>query len=122
MTLIAEPAYVMAVLLLYVDLPDTPDRTSAYDRMVAHSLFQRGVSVEVVESAMLLACLRRSVRPPGAPPLPRIRSLAYFSPVIEELQQPHVSVGYLEYVRDKARRVFQRDVGKNIPSQDCAPR
>jgi len=122
MTSIAESAYVAAVLLLYVDLPETPDRASSYDRIVAHSLFQRAVSVEVVESAMLLACVRRSVRPPGAPPLPRIRSLAYFSPVIEELQQPHVSSSYLEYVRHKARRFFQRDLGKTAAPQDRAPR
>jgi hypothetical protein len=37
-------------------------------------------SIEVVEIALLLACLRRKMRPADVPPLPRIRSLAYFPP------------------------------------------
>lgn len=47
--------------------------------------FDRGVPLEVVETALLLACLRRRVRPTDVPPLPRVPSLAYFQPVIEEL-------------------------------------
>jgi hypothetical protein len=34
---------------------------------------------------LLLACLRRNTRPAELPPLPRIRSLAYFQPVVDEL-------------------------------------
>ncbi|HKF23070.1 MAG TPA: hypothetical protein VKE93_15965 [Candidatus Angelobacter sp.] len=101
MTPIGEPAYVATVLMLYTDLPDTPLRPSPQDRELARRLHEQGVSLPLVESALLLASLRRLVRPTGLPPLPRIRSLAYFQPVITELQQQPLPEGYLDYLRLK---------------------
>jgi hypothetical protein len=102
----SDPAiYVAAVLTLYVDLPDTPLRASVPDQRQARLWFDRGVPLEVVETALLLACLRRTVRPADVPPLPRIRSLAYFQPVIEELQKHPVAGGYLQYLRLKLRGI-----------------
>jgi len=95
--------YVAAVLTIYVDLPDTPLRASVPDQRQARLWFDRGVPLEVVETALLLACLRRSVRPADVPSLPRIRSLAYFQPVIEELLEHPVPGGYLQYLRIKLR-------------------
>ena len=100
----SNPAlYVAAVLALYADLPDTPLRASVPDQRQARLWFDRGVPLEVVQTALLLACLRRSVRPADVPPLPRIRSLAYFQPVIEELLEHPVPGGYLQYLRIKLR-------------------
>jgi hypothetical protein len=102
----SDPAlYVAAVLTIYVDLPDTPLRASVPDQRQARLWFDRGVPLEVVETALLLACLRRSVRPVDVPPLPRIRSLAYFQPVIEELREHPVVGGYLQYLRLKLRGI-----------------
>ena len=101
----SDPAiYVAAVLALYVDLPDTPLRASVPDQRQARLWFDRGVPLEVVETALLLACLRRTVRPADVPPLPRVRSLAYFQPVVEELQNHPAPAGYLQYLRLKLRR------------------
>jgi hypothetical protein len=101
-----DPAlYVAAVLTIYVDLPDTPLRASVPDQRQARLWFDRGVPLEVVETALLLACLRRSVRPADVPPLPRIRSLTYFQPVIEELREHPVVGGYLQYLRLKLRGI-----------------
>jgi hypothetical protein len=72
----SNPAlYVAAVLTLYVDLPDTPLRASVPDQRQARIWFDRGVPLEVVETALLLASLRRMVRPvdvaaPAANPFP----------------------------------------------------
>ena len=91
----SNPAlYVSSVLTLYVDLPDTPLRDSVPDQRQARIWFDRGVPVEVVETALLLACLRRKARPSDVPPLPRVRSLAYFQPVVEELQEHPAPGGY----------------------------
>lgn len=106
LTCIADVAYVTAVLLLYTGLPDTPRRASPYDRTVARSLFKKTVPLDVVEAAMLLGSLRRWIRPPGALPLPRIGSLAYFSPVVDELQERPLPAGYLDYLRRKAHQIF----------------
>jgi len=56
----------------------------------------------------LLASLRRLARPPGVPPLPRIRSLAYFQPVIEELLESPVPDSYLQYLRFKLRSIVDK--------------
>lgn len=102
----SNPAlYVAAVLTLYVDLPDTPLRASAPDQRQARTWFDRGVPLDVVETALLLTCLRRTVRPDDVPPLPQIRSLAYFQPVIEELQAHPAPGGYLQYLRVKLRGI-----------------
>jgi hypothetical protein len=107
-TSIADVAYQTAVLMFYINLPDTPSRASSYDKTLARSLFDKGVPLEVVESALLLGFLRRSIRPQAALPLAPIRSLAYFSPIIDELQQRPLPAGYLDYLRRKAGQVFSK--------------
>ena len=97
--------YTATVLNLYVDLPDTPLRASLQDQRLAQRLFETGVSISVVEAALLLATLRRLCRPADVPPLPRVRSLAYFQPVIEELQANPPPEGYLGYLRIKLRNL-----------------
>ena len=120
----ADPAtYTAAVLLLYVDLPDTPLRPSVQDQWQARRLYDRGVPLRLVETALLLASLRRLVRPADVPPLPPVRSLAYFLPVIDELQSHPPPDNYLEYLRLKLRQFAKdkggpADVQKNTFSED----
>lgn len=101
----ADPtAYIAAVLTLYADLPDTPLRASVSDQWLARRFHDDGVPLHAVETALMLGSLRRLIRPAGAPPLSPIRSLAYFRPVIAELQAHPVPVGYLDYLRLKLRQ------------------
>lgn len=121
MTPVAEPAYVAAVLNLYVDLPDTPLRASPQDQWLARRLHEQGVPLSLVEAALLMGSLRRLIRPADRPPLPKIRSLAYFQPVIAELQQQPLPPGYLDYLRLKFRTIAKvppTDVQKNTFSDD----
>jgi len=105
MTPPGRPAYVAAVLMFYLDLPETPLRPSPQDQSLARRLYEDGIPLSLVESALLLASLRRMIRPSGLPPLPPIRSLAYFQPVIAELQQQPAPEGYLDYLRLKFQKV-----------------
>lgn len=119
----SNPAlYVSSVLTLYVDLPDTPLRANVQDQRNARNWFDRGIALSVVETALLLASLRRSLRPRDVPPLPRIRSLAYFQPVIDELMANPAPPGYLQYLRLKFRSVVDKtepmDVQKTTFSDD----
>ena len=100
--------YVSSVLMLYVDLPDTPLRSNPQDQRPARTWFDRDVPLAVVETALLLACLRRNTRPAQMPPLPRIRSLAYFQPVIDELLENPAPEGYLQYLRFKLRTIIDK--------------
>lgn len=118
MTSAAGPVYVTTVLTLFVDLPDTPRRASSYDQAVARSLFERGVPLHIVESALLLGSLRRRNRPEGAPPLPPVRSLAYFSSVIDEVRQRPLPEQYHSYLRAKAGQLFRLGVQKTTFSND----
>ena len=97
--------YVASVLIRYLELPETPLRASLQDQWQARRLHHRGVPLPVVESALLLASLRRLTRPADVPPLPPIRSLAYFLPVIDELLSHPTPDHYLEYLRLKLRRI-----------------
>ena len=104
MTPIADVAFVASVLSLYLDLPDTPLRYNSADQTFARRLQEQQISLPVIEAALLLASLRRLLRPRDLPPLPRIRSLAYFQPVIDELlQQQSLPDSYLQYLRLKLR-------------------
>lgn len=81
----AERRFVRAVLGRYVWLPDTPTRTSRYDRRLATTWFTRGIELIVVEAALLLAGTRRALREPWLAPLPQVRSLAYFQGAVAEV-------------------------------------
>lgn len=95
--------YASAVLRLYLELPGTPRRVRLHDRRCAAELYRRAVSIATVESALLLASLRRLTRPPDAPRLSPVRSLAYFLPVVEELLENPMPDGYQDYLRTKMR-------------------
>jgi hypothetical protein len=93
--------YVAFVLNLYLQLPETPFKANSNDRQTAASLMTRGVPLFAIESALMLASLRRLGRSPDMPPLSPIRSLAYFLPVIQELLDNPLSEDYLNYLRMK---------------------
>ena len=97
-------AYIAAVLTLYIDLPDTPLRASVSDQWLARRFHDDGVTLHVVEAALLLGSLRRLIRPADAPRLSPIRSLAYFRPVIDELRAHPAPENYLDYLRLKLRQ------------------
>ncbi len=101
-------AYVAAVVMAYVELPETPLSSSLQDHRQAWRLHDRGIPLRIVESALLLGSLRRLVRPADLPPLPAIRSLAYFQPVIDELLAHPMPENYLDYLRLKLNRIAAR--------------
>jgi len=116
-------SYVAAVLILYVDLPETPLRASVQDQWQARRLHDRGIPLRLVESALLLGSLRRLTRPSNLPPLTPIRSLAYFQPLIDELLAHPAPDQYLDYLRLKMRHIagekpIPADVQKNTFSDD----
>jgi hypothetical protein len=96
-------AYRQTLLHLYLRLPETPGRLSRFDLRLVRDLWQRQIPLTVVETAFLLASVRRASRPADALPLGPIRSLAYFLPVIEELLQTPLqhADAYLYYLRTK---------------------
>ena len=102
---IGREEYVRRVLEAYRKTPGTIGTVRRPDRLLAAQLHQRGISVTVVENALVLAATRRLIRRPDAPPLGTVRSLAYFLPVIEEVLELRVSPTYFQYLRQKLDRI-----------------
>jgi hypothetical protein len=106
--------YRQTILDLYLRLPDTPCRVSRHHGRLVLQLWEREIPLTTVETAFLLASVRRAARRPNAIPLGPIRSLNYFPPVIDELLRtpiPH-SDAYLAYLRGK---VTQRPGYRRLP-------
>jgi len=99
--------YVRRLLEAYRTTPGTCGAVRRPDRLLAAQLHQRGVPLEAVQNALTLAAARRMIRPASAAPLGTIRSLAYFSAVIEEVLTLPVSPDYFQHLRRKIQRFVQ---------------
>jgi hypothetical protein len=107
--------YRQTLLDLYLRLPDTPCHVSRHDGRLVQQLWERQIPLTTVETAFLLASLRRATRRPDAMPLGPIRSLHYFLPVIEELLARPVPEPYLTYLRSKV--ILRPAIGNAPPIQ-----
>ena len=96
-----ERVYLEAVLETYNWLPGTPDRPSRQDRRLARELCRRGLPLRTVRAALLLAAARRTIR--SGPPLPRVRTLHYFLPAIDEVLHHPLDPAYLDYLAAKLK-------------------
>ncbi|MFN0101683.1 MAG: hypothetical protein ACKV2U_06275 [Bryobacteraceae bacterium] len=97
--------YVRRVLAAYRGAPGTCGAIRKPDRALALRLYERGVPLNVVENALVLACARRLARPADAVPLGMVRSLAYFSPVIDEVLGLDVGDAYFQHLRVRLTRL-----------------
>jgi hypothetical protein len=94
--------YLSRLLDRYCGLPHTAARRpSRNDRLLAGQLFNRRIPLDLIETAFLLAVARRTFRDPQAQPLPPIRSLAYFLPLIDEILRQPPDPDYLAYIRSR---------------------
>jgi hypothetical protein len=103
---VSQEEYVRKVLDAYRQTPGTTGKVRRPDRLLAAQFHQRGVSLTVVENALVLATARRLLRPATAPPLATVRSLAYFLPVIEEVLDLKVSPDYFQHARRRIQRLL----------------
>lgn len=101
---LSQQEYVNQVLEAYRKTPGTTGTVRRADRTLAAQLYQRGLSLKVIENALVLAATRRLIRPADAPSLGTIRLLAYFLPVIEEVLVLRASPDYFDYLRHKLTR------------------
>ena len=97
----ARKNYVRQLLDRYRRTPGTCGHVRREDRRLAARLHRRGIPSAVVTAAFALAASRRDRHEPGLPPLPPIRSLHYFLPVIEELLAGPLDADYLRYLEGK---------------------
>jgi hypothetical protein len=77
--------YIREVLRLYINTPTVLGKVRRADRILAGQLFERGIPLYAVDHALVIASARRIRNNAFSTPLPPIRSLHYFSSVIEEI-------------------------------------
>jgi len=106
---IAKKDYIRKVLNAYRRTPGTTGAVRRNDRLLAAVLYDRGVSVTVVENALILAASRRIFRSPDAVPLQPIRSLHYLLPVIDEVLQLRINQDYFRYLQFHVDRSQQKN-------------
>jgi hypothetical protein len=94
--------YIASVLDRYRRLPGTFGRVLRDDRKTALALHDRGVTIDLIDRAFLLAVARRSFRA-NAEPVEPIRCLRYFLPVIDELLATPPDPDYFRYLAHKLR-------------------
>ena len=95
--------YVKAVLDHYRRSPGI-GHARPEDRRLAAALYDRGVSLEEIKAALLLAVVRRTLRPKDAAPLNPVRSLHYILPLLDEIRLNPPDPGYLQYLLSKLER------------------
>lgn len=99
--------YVRSVLEAYGSTPGTCGKIRCADRDLAREFFRRGIPLQQVQNALVLALSRRVLRPPDAPPLGIVRSLAYFVPVIDEVlnNRDRVKDEYYQHLRSRLQQL-----------------
>jgi hypothetical protein len=113
-----QAAYVASTLALFRSLPGTSGRTGPADRRLARDLYSRGVSLEVLRAALVLGAARRSN---SSAPLPPIRSLAYFRPLIDELLAGPVDTTYIAYIERTLTSTRRSDSCRHQVQKNAVP-
>ena len=98
-----RPAYLAALIRLYLDLPGAPRRASRSDWAVATNLYHRGVPLHTLAHVFRLATLRRQW---PSSPLETVHSLACYRRVLEQLTPDALDPGYVDYIRYKYQTIF----------------
>lgn len=78
------------IITAWRGLPCTRGHPPRTDRALLRDLYQRGLPLSLILAAFRLASARRSSD------LPPVRSIAYFCPVIDELQ--NADPAYIDYL------------------------
>lgn len=116
-----EPdSYVDAIQKSYLSLGCTKAKFGASDARKAREFERQGVSLEVIQDAMLMgACRKYSSWLDGRTSEP-IGSLAYFENLVAEIRQKPFPQGYTEYLRVKAMKLAEAwtEIDQTSPNPD----
>lgn len=92
---------------------------SASDEILARRWFDHEVSLELIEQAVQLGCVRKYVSWRNNQTRGVINSLAYFEPIIEELKNQKLDMEYWNYIRYRLGRMenhWKEKYGKSFHS------
>lgn len=84
--------------------PVAPSFSTA-DDFLARKRLENGIPIKRTEQAILLRCSRKYVAWRNHHDLTPIRSLHYFEPVLDEIDEMEICSNYRKYVRSHLRRM-----------------
>jgi len=80
-----EEGYVREVLRLYVATPTVSGHVRRADRILAQRLYHQRVPLHAVRNAFIIGAARRVLHNGFSTPMPPVRSLHYFVPLLREV-------------------------------------
>lgn len=99
-----QKTYVQSVRECFLALGCGSGNFGAADVAVAREMQRRGIPLTVIEDAMLMAACRKYISWFEGRALEPIKGLAYFRPLIAEIQAKPLPPGYSGYLRKKVRQ------------------
>jgi DNA-binding Lrp family transcriptional regulator len=78
---------------------------SVADEILAHEWMERGITLERIDQAILLGCVRKYVSWRNNPTHGPIASLRYFESVLEEIEGQKIEPDYWNYLRSRLQRM-----------------
>jgi hypothetical protein len=116
----AEMYYVEAIRQDFVSVGCTRGIFRSSDESIARTFYKRGVSLSVVQDALVLGACRKYISWLNTGASEPIGSLAYFAPLVNEVQQRPFPPGYREHMRyelQKLSGLWNQSVGKSRPKR-----
>jgi hypothetical protein len=100
----SQEEYIRQILEAYRKTPGTMGTVRRADRLLAAQLYQRGLSLKVIENALVLAATRRLFGPPMHRPWARFARWPISCRSSRKFSDVRVSPDYFEYLRYKLAR------------------
>jgi len=117
-----DAKYVVEIRDSFMGLGCTHGDFNAGDIKTARALRQRGVSIEVIHDALLLAACRKYQSWLNGNFSAPIASLRYIEPLIDEVQQQPFAQNYREYLKAKVKQfedAWRRESSRKLENGGC---
>jgi hypothetical protein len=114
--------YVEAIKSSFVALGCTTGKFSVQDVLLAQNLQRRGISLEIVQDALLVGAVRKYISRLNAGSSQSIGSLAYFVALVSELEERPLAADYREYLRKQLlqlARTWETESAKASSNGGC---
>lgn len=96
--------YVIEVIRLYRATPTVVGSVRLADRVLARRLYDQGVPLYVIRNALVLGAARRVLHNGFSAPMPPVRSLHYFVPLVREVLDRPPGYREIEHLAEQLAR------------------
>ena len=91
------------------------------DGLLAHEWYARGITIEQIRQAVLMGCGRKYIAWRNGGPHTPIGSLAYFQPILAELNEEKAPAEYWEFIRERIERTEKLWISGHDPDRFLRP-